>query len=95
MNHKFENQWMPDDELIQGYIHKVNEVINAIKGTGEKIEESNVVRKVLFILPKPYKSKRFAIKESRDLDKYTLDQLLGSLSTFEIVEMDYIKKERR
>lgn len=51
------------------------------------------MRKVLLILPKPYKPKRFVIEESHDLDKYTLDQLLSSLSSFEIFEMDDIKKE--
>ncbi|XP_059073824.1 uncharacterized protein LOC131874458 [Cryptomeria japonica] len=38
---------------------------------------------------------KFAIEESHDLDKYTLDQLVNSLFAFENVEMDGIKKERR
>lgn len=52
---------MFDDELIEGYINRINEVLNSIKGTSGKIEESNVVTKVLLTLPKPYMHKRFSI----------------------------------
>lgn len=88
LKHKFENLRMFDDEIIERYIHRVNEVVNYIKGVGGKIEESDVVRKVLQTLLKSHKPKSFAIEESNDIDKYTLDKLLGSLSTFEIVKMD-------
>ncbi|XP_059066256.1 uncharacterized protein LOC131857588 [Cryptomeria japonica] len=86
---------MVDDEGVKSYIHRVNEIVNAIRGFGRKIEGGNVVRNILFTLPKPYKPKTCTIEEIHDLDKYTIDQLLGSPSTYELSDREDIKRERK
>lgn len=43
LKHKFERLRMSDHENIEEYMHKVNEIVNSIKGVDEKMEESDVV----------------------------------------------------
>lgn len=66
-----------------------------MKGIGGKLEESEFKRKMMLTLPKSYKPKKYAIEESHDMDKYTLDHLCGSLSVFEIVDLDELQKEKK
>jgi len=42
---------MNEDENIEAYMLRVNELINAIRGLREKIEESVIVKKVSRSLP--------------------------------------------
>lgn len=86
---------MVDDKGVENYIHKVNEIVNAIRSVGGKIKEDDVAKNILLTLPKPYKAKKCSIEEYHDLHKYAIDQLLGSISTYEISEMEDIKKERK
>ena len=46
---------------------------------GENIPEPKVVRKVLRSLPKRFHAKITAIKESKDIDKIPLTELVGNL----------------
>jgi hypothetical protein len=55
-----------------------------MKGLGETIEESFLVRKILRSLPDRFNSKVSAIEELTDLKMLTLDQLLGTLTSYEI-----------
>lgn len=73
----------------------VNYIVNAIRSVGRKIEEGDVVRNILLILPKPYNSMRCAIKESLDLDNCIIDQLLRLLAAYEICMREEIKRERK
>lgn len=47
---------------------RVDEVFNVINGFCGKLEESEVLKKVLSNLPKTYSSKVFAIEEAQNLD---------------------------
>lgn len=95
LKYNFENMRMFDDENIEQYIHQVNESVNTLRGVGRMVEESEVVRKIMETLPKSYKPKKYSIEESHEMKMYNVDQLLGSLAAFEIVEFDDIKKERK
>ena len=50
----------------------------------EKIEDAKVVRKILRSLPKSFHAKVTAIEESKDLDKIKIEELIGSLQTYEL-----------
>jgi len=63
---------------------RVNEVINAIKGLGEEIEDLVIVKKVLRSLPQRFDSKVSAIEEAKDLDTFSLDELHGYLVAYEM-----------
>ena len=51
---------------------------------GEKIEESKVVRKILRSLLESFRANVTAIKESKDLDEIKVQELIGSLQTYEL-----------
>jgi hypothetical protein len=75
---------MNEKEDIATYLLRVDEVVNAIRGLGEEVKESLVVQKVLRSLPLRYDAKVSTIEETRDLTKMTMDELHGTLTTYEM-----------
>jgi hypothetical protein len=71
-------------EDIATYFLRVGEVVNAIRGLGEELNESLVVQKVLRSLMLTYDAKVSATEETRDLTKMTMDKLHGSLIAYEM-----------
>ena len=51
---------------------------------GEKTEDSKVVRKILRSLPESFCAKVTTIEESKDLDEIKVQELIGSLQTYEL-----------
>ena len=51
---------------------------------GEKTEDSKIVRKILRSLPESFHAKVTAIEESTDLDDIKVQELIGSLQTYEL-----------
>ena len=60
----------------------------------EKIPKEKLIRKVLRTLPKRFSYKVTAIREAKDLRTMKLEELIGSLRTFEI-ELKEDKKLRK
>jgi hypothetical protein len=81
---EFENLKMNEKEDIATYFLRVDEVVNAIIGLGEEIDESLVVQKVLRSLLFKYDAKVSAIEETRDLTKMIMDELHWSLIAYEM-----------
>jgi hypothetical protein len=75
---------MNENEDIATYLLRVDEVVNAIRGLGEELDESLVVQKVLRSLLLKYDVKVSAIEETRDLTKMTMDELHRSLIAYEM-----------
>ena len=51
---------------------------------GEKTEDSKIVRKILQSLSESFCVKVIAIEESKDLDDIKVQELIGSLQTYEL-----------
>lgn len=68
---------MNNEDDISTYLLKVNEVTNAIKGLGEKIEDKMIVKKILRSLPSRFVLKVFATEEAKDLDTFSMDEMYG------------------
>jgi hypothetical protein len=81
---EFDNLKKDEKEDIATYFLRVDEFVNAIRVLGEEINESLVVKKVLRSLLLKYDVKVFAIEETRDLKKMTMDELHGSLIAYEM-----------
>jgi hypothetical protein len=81
---KFEQLKMNEDETINKYFLRVEEIVNSMKGLGEKFDESLLVQKILRSLPDKFNPKVFAIEELNDLKTLSIDQLLGTLTTYEM-----------
>jgi hypothetical protein len=81
---KFEQLKMNEDETVSKYFLRVEELVNAMKGLGEKFEESLLVQKILRSLLDKFNPKVSAIEELNDLKTLSIDQLLGTLTAYEM-----------
>ena len=81
---RFEELKMGDDEAFNSFYGKLNEIVIAKLNLEEKIEDFKVVRKILRSLPESFRAKVTAIEESKDLDEIKIQELIGSLQTYEL-----------
>ena len=81
---KFEELKMGDDESFDSFYGKLNEILIAKLNLEEKIEDAKVLRKILRSLLESFRAKVTVIEESKDLDKIKIQELIGSLQTYEL-----------
>jgi hypothetical protein len=81
---QFEQLKMNEDETVNKFFLRVEELVNAMKALGEKIEEASLVQKILRSLPDRFNPKVSAIEELNDLKYLAFDQLLGTLTAYEM-----------
>ena len=70
--------------MFSSFYGRLNETVIANLNLREKIEDAKVVRKVLRSLPESFRAKVTAIEESKDLDEIKIQELFGSLQTYEL-----------
>ena len=75
---------MSEDESFDSFYNKLNEVIVSKFNLGEKTEDSKIVTKILQSLPECFRAKVTVIEESKDLDDIKVQELVGSLQTYEM-----------
>ena len=80
----FEELKMSKDDSFDSFYRKMNEVVIGKFNLGEKTEDSKIVRKILRSLPESFHAKVTAIEESKDLDDIKVQELIGSLQTYEL-----------
>ena len=81
---RFEELKMSEDESFDSFYSKLKEVVIGKFNFGEKTEDSKVVRKILRSLSKSFCAKVTTIEESKDLDEIKIQELIGSLQTYEL-----------
>ncbi|CAM8994280.1 unnamed protein product [Rhodiola kirilowii] len=81
---KFEEMKMKEDENISEYNTRVLELSNEASALGKPIDEERLASKILRSLPPRFAMKVTAIEEMHDITKMKLDELMGSLRTYEI-----------
>ncbi|CAM8997743.1 unnamed protein product [Rhodiola kirilowii] len=81
---KFEEMKMKECETIAEYNTRVLELSNEASALGKPIDEERLASKVLRSLPSRFAMKVTAIEEMHDISKLKLDELMGSLRTYEI-----------
>lgn len=75
---------MNDEEDISAYFLQVDEVVNSLRGLGEKVNEKMIVQKVLRSLLDHFDAKVRAIEEIKYLDSLSMDELHGNLIAYEM-----------
>ncbi|CAM8960122.1 unnamed protein product [Rhodiola kirilowii] len=75
---------MKENESIAEYNTQVLELANEASALGKAIDEERLVSKVLRSVPPRFAMKVTAIEEMHDITKLKLDELTGSLRTYEI-----------
>ena len=81
---KFEELKMGDDESFDSFYGKLNEIVFVKLNLGEKIEDAKVVRKILRSPPESFLAKVTTIEKSKDFDEIKIQELIGSLQTYEL-----------
>ena len=76
---KFEQLKMNEDETVSKYFLRIEEIVNAMKGLGENIDEASLVQKMLRSFPERFNPKVSKIEEFKTVP---IDQLLGILTSF-------------
>lgn len=79
----FEELRMKDDETFDSFYAKLNDIVNSRFSLGDKLPKNRIVRKVLKFLPERFRLKVTTIEESKDLDTMRIEELVGSLQTYE------------
>ena len=79
----FENVRMKENETMQEFSDRYTELVNQMKIYGEEIENKKLIEKVLGFLPEKFDPIVSVIEETKDLDTLTLQDLMGSLKSFE------------
>ena len=81
---RFEELRMSEGESFDSFYSKLNEVVISKFNLEEKTEDSKLIRKILRSLPESFRAKVTAIEESKDLDDIKVQELIGSLQTYEL-----------
>ena len=81
---QFEELKISEDESFDSFYGKLNEVVIGKFNLGEKTEDSKIVRKILQSLPESFRAKVTGIEESKDLNDIKIQELIGSLQTYEL-----------
>ena len=63
---------------------KLNEVVIGKFNLGEKTEDTKIMRKILRSMLESFRAKVTAIEESKDLNDIKVQELIGSLQTYEL-----------
>ena len=75
---------MEEDESFDEFYAKLKDIVNSAFNFGKTIPEPKIVRKVLRSLLKRFHAKITTIKESKDIDKIPLTELVGNLQTYKL-----------
>ena len=81
---RFESIRMSDDESFDKFYAKLNDIVNSAYNLGEIYDQPKIVRKILKSLTENFRPKATAITESKDVDSIPIDELVGSLQSYEL-----------
>ncbi|XVF72312.1 hypothetical protein PTKIN_Ptkin12aG0111000 [Pterospermum kingtungense] len=74
---------MKPKKTITSIVDKFNEIVTKLKQLRKEITKEELIKKLLNTLPKEWKPKVTVIKEAKDLTRITMDEIVGSLLTYE------------
>jgi hypothetical protein len=81
---KFEEIKMLEDETFGEFYSKMSYLRNSMVSLGKPISDVKLIRKILRSLPKRFRIKVTTIEESKDLKEMKIEELVGSLQTYEL-----------
>ena len=81
---KFESIRMSNDESFDEFYAKLNGIVNSTYNLGEIYDQPKIVRKILRFLTENFRPKVIVITESKDVDSIPIDELVGSLQSYEL-----------
>jgi len=83
LRHEFETLMMKGNEPVQDFLSRAMAIISQMRSYGDQITDQTVVEKILRSLTPKFDHVVAAIEESKDLSKFSFDELMGSLQAHE------------
>ena len=81
---RFESIRMSNDKSFDEFYAKLNDIVNSAYNLGEIYDQPKIVKKILTSLTEDFRPKVTAITESKDVDSIPVDELVGSLQSYEL-----------
>ena len=92
---KYELFEMSDKETVVVMYTRFTHITNELKSLGKSFTTEELVRKILRFLPQSWEAKVMAIQEANDMNKISLDELIGNLQTYELRRNSQLKEETK
>jgi hypothetical protein len=81
---KFEEIKMLVEETFGEFYFKMSDLRNSMVSLGKPISDVKLIRKILRSLPECFRIKVTTIEERKDLEEMKIEELVGSLQTYEL-----------
>jgi hypothetical protein len=81
---KFEEIKMSEDETFGEFYFKMSDLRNSMVSLGKAISDVKLIRKILRSLPERFRITVTTIEEIKDLEEMKIEELVGSLQTYEL-----------
>jgi hypothetical protein len=81
---RFEEIKMMEDETFEEFSSKMSDLRNSMVSLGKTVSDVKLIRKILRSLPERFWIKVTTIEESKDLEEMKIEELVGSLQTYEL-----------
>ena len=75
---------MSNDQSFDEFYAKLNDIVNSAYNLSEIYDQPKIVRKILRSLTEDFRPKVTAITEIKDVDSISIDELVGSLQSYEL-----------
>jgi len=92
---KYELFEMGDKETVMEMYNHFTHITNELKSLRKSFTTEELVRKILRILPQSWEAKVTVIQEAKDMNKISLDELIGNLQTYELRRSSQPKEETK
>ena len=83
LSNQYEMFKMLENESITLWFNRYTTIVNQFNQLGKVISEDELVKRLLRSLLKTWRSTVMAIREAKDLNKISLDEICGSFLTYE------------
>jgi len=84
---------MLEDESFCEFYTKITDLRNSMINLEKKVSDVKLIKKILRSLPERFRIKVTSIEESKDLDEMKVEELVGSLLTYELT-LPPVKKNK-
>jgi hypothetical protein len=74
---------MLEEETFGEFYTKISDLRNSMVSLGKQISDVKLIRKILRSFPERFRIKVTTIEESKDLEEMKIEELVGSLQTYE------------
>jgi hypothetical protein len=90
---KFEEIKILEEETFGEIYTKISDLRNSMVSHGKQMSDVKLIRKILRSLPERFMIKVTTIEESKDLEEMKIEELVGSVQTYEY-SLPPVKKEK-